>query len=117
VTRESPGPGNIDLIEIESEHVTEVISAFGQRGVAAERVADDAVREAREYLVSQAVAGEHLADQLLLPMALAGGGSFTATKLSRHSKTNAEIISKFLPVRFEMKEVKDCWSVRVVPAN
>jgi RNA 3'-terminal phosphate cyclase (ATP) len=73
-TKNSPGPGNIVLIEVESEDVTEVFSAFGRLGATSEKVAEEAVREAREYLVSQAVAGEHLTDQLLLPLALAGGG-------------------------------------------
>src|SRR5262245_3038601 len=70
-TRNSPGPGNIVFIEVASDEVTEVFSAFGRVGVAAEKVADEAARQAREYLVSRATAGEHLADQLLLPMALA----------------------------------------------
>jgi RNA 3'-terminal phosphate cyclase (ATP) len=111
-TRNSPGPGNIVLIEIESEHVTEIFSSFGRLGVAAEKVAEEAVREAREYLMSRAVAAEHLTDQLLLPLALAGGGSFTATKLSRHAQTNLEVISKFLPIDFEAVRADDHCMVR-----
>lgn len=112
-TKNSQGPGNIVLIEIESADVTEVFSSFGRLGVASEKVAEEAVREAREYLASRAVAGEHLTDQLLLPLALAGGGSFTATKLSRHARTNQEVISRFLPIAFEIENASDhCW-VRV----
>ena len=99
-TQQSTGPGNILMLEVESEGVTEIFTAFGQIGVTAENVARQAVREAREYLVSTAVAGEHLTDQLLLPMALAGKGTFTSLKLSRHSITNMEVIENFLPVRF-----------------
>jgi RNA 3'-terminal phosphate cyclase (ATP) len=112
-TKDSPGPGNIVFIEIESAEVTEVLSAFGRLGVTAENVADEAVRQAREYLVSTAVAGEYLTDQLLLPLALAGGGSFTAVKLSRHAETNMAVISKFLPVRFETRNEGHGWLVRV----
>jgi RNA 3'-terminal phosphate cyclase (ATP) len=61
------------------------------------------VRDAREYLVSRAMVGEYLTDQLLLPMALAGCGSFTATKLSMHARTNIQVISMFLPVRFDVR--------------
>jgi RNA 3'-terminal phosphate cyclase (ATP) len=86
-------------IEIESEHVTELFTGFGERGVMAEAVAEKVVREARRYLASEAAVGEHLADQLLLPMALAGGGSFTTCPLSRHALTNIEIIGKFLDVK------------------
>jgi RNA 3'-terminal phosphate cyclase (ATP) len=37
---------------------------------------------------------------LLLPLALAGGGEFTAVALDGHATTNMEVIGKFLPVRF-----------------
>jgi RNA 3'-terminal phosphate cyclase (ATP) len=112
-TKESPGPGNIMFIEIESEQITEVFSGFGRMGVLAESIAEETVREARAYLVSRAVAGEYLTDQLLLPLALAGGGSFTAVKLSRHATTNRDVISMFLPVRFQVHDAEGCCVVRV----
>jgi RNA 3'-terminal phosphate cyclase (ATP) len=112
-TKESPGPGNIVFIEIESDQVTEVFSGFGRLGVPAESIADEVVRYAREYLVSRAAAGEYLTDQLMLPMALAGSGSFTATKMSRHATTNRDVISMFLPVRFEVDSAQGCYKVRV----
>ena len=46
----------------------------------------------------QVPVGEHLADQLLIPLALAGGGSFATAPLTLHTKTNIEIIKKFLNV-------------------
>ena len=101
VTRESSGPGNVLMIEIETAEVTELFTAFGQLGVSAEKVAGDAARDALEYLTGKAVACEHLTDQLLLPMAMAGAGSFTALKVNAHARTNMDVISKFLPVRFE----------------
>ena len=42
------------------------------------------------------IAGPFLADQLLLPFALAGGGSFTTVKPTQHSLTAADIIQRFL---------------------
>ncbi len=104
VTRESAGPGNVVMVEIGSPEVTEIFTAFGRIGVSAENVAQSAAREAREYLASRAAAGEHLTDQLLLPMALSGGGSFTAVKLNLHARTNMDVIAKFLAVRFEAVE-------------
>ena len=100
-SRNSAGPGNIVMIELGSGEVTEIFSAFGQVALAAEKVASIAAREAREYLVSRAAAGEHLTDQLLLPLALAGAGSFTAQKINLHARTNMQVISLFLPVHFE----------------
>jgi len=99
-TRNSVGPGNIVLIELASSNVTEVFCGFGRIGASAESVAAEAADAARSYLVSGAAAGEHLTDQLLLPFALAGTGAFTAEKLNLHSRTNMEIIRRFLPVDF-----------------
>ena len=99
-TRNSVGPGNIVLIELASSNVTEVFCGFGRIGASAESVASEAADAARSYLVSGAVAGEHLTDQLLLPLALAGGGAFTAETLNLHCRTNMDIIRCFLAVDF-----------------
>jgi RNA 3'-terminal phosphate cyclase (ATP) len=112
-TRNSPGPGNIVMVEIETAEVTEIFSAFGQAGVRAEKVASIAAGDAREYLGSRAAAGEHLTDQLLLPLALAGAGSFTAEKINAHSRTNMAVISEFLPVRFETRDEDGFTRVRI----
>jgi RNA 3'-terminal phosphate cyclase (ATP) len=92
------GPGNALLIEIFHENVCDIFTGFGERGLAAELVADIALRQAQAYLESTAAVGEHLADQLLLPFALATGGSFTTTNISSHFETNVSVIEKFLPV-------------------
>jgi RNA 3'-terminal phosphate cyclase (ATP) len=103
-TKDSTGPGNVVLIELGSAAVTEVFSGFGRLGASAEKVASEAAGAARSYLASDAFAGENLADQLLLPLAVAGGGSFTATKLSPHARTNMEVIALFIPVIFVVEE-------------
>ena len=100
--RSSPGPGNAVRVDIESEHVTEVFTGFGRKGVAAETVAGLLATEVRAYLDSEAPVGEHLADQLLIPCALAGGGSFVASPISSHTTTNMDIIARFLPRRFKV---------------
>jgi RNA 3'-terminal phosphate cyclase (ATP) len=96
---ESQGPGNIVLLEAAFEHVTEVVSGFGKLGVSAERVAQTAVGRMAGYLASDAFAGPYLADQLLLPFALAGDGAFTTVKPSQHSLTAAAVIERFLARR------------------
>ncbi|MCI0336362.1 MAG: RNA 3'-terminal phosphate cyclase [Acidobacteria bacterium] len=94
----SHGPGNIVMIEIGCESLTEVFTGFGEKGLPAEEVADQAVQQARRYLAGNFPVGEYLADQLLIPMALSGGGSFTTGPPSRHTTTNIEVIGKFLDV-------------------
>ena len=105
------GPGNVLLITLEHEHVTEVFTAFGEKSVRAEAVARQALQDARRYIASKAAVGEYLADQLMLPLALAGSGGFTTEVISMHAKTNAEVIERFLPVHFRFGErdgIKTC---------
>lgn len=100
------GPGNAVLITLEHDFVNEVFAGFGAKGVKAEAVAQEAINQARAYMASRAAVGEYLADQLMLPMALAGGGGFSASSISLHATTNAHVITRFLPVAidFESKE-------------
>ncbi|MDD2759923.1 MAG: RNA 3'-terminal phosphate cyclase [Methylomonas sp.] len=98
------GPGNAVLITLEYEHMTEVFTGFGEKGVAAEVVANGVIKQALRYMASEATAGHFLADQLLLPMALAGGGSFVATDWSPHAETNADIIQRFLLIEIQTLE-------------
>jgi RNA 3'-terminal phosphate cyclase (ATP) len=108
--------GNVVMIEIESDQVTEVFSSVGERGVRAEVVAERAAEEALKYLASEAPVGEHLADQLLLPLALAGGGSFATGPLSLHTTTNIEIIKKFLDVDITATPVANgTWVINIRP--
>jgi len=95
--KNSPGPGNALLIELEHEHITEIFTGFGEKGRSAEDVANLAIEQARGYLASTAPVGEHLADQLLLPMALGSGGSFVTSELTPHTTTNIDVIQRFLP--------------------
>ncbi len=102
---DSPGPGNVVCIEIHYEHVTEVFTGFGQRGIPAEKVAARVAAEAKRYLQAEVPVGEHLADQLLLPMALAGGGRFRTLPLSQHARTNLDVLQRFLDLRVEVNEL------------
>jgi RNA 3'-terminal phosphate cyclase (ATP) len=88
----SAGPGNVVCIRI-GEY--ELVTAFGERGVPAEEVARRAVDEARTYLSRRAPVGEHLADQLILPLAFAGG-TFRTGPLSSHAETNISVVRAFL---------------------
>lgn len=101
---DSSGPGNVLLLELESEHVREVCTGFGERGVRAEAVAQGAVDELGRYLASGAPVGVRLADQLLVPFAMAGEGVFRTLPLSDHSRTNIEVVRAFLPTRIDVRE-------------
>lgn len=101
--RNSRGPGNTVMIKVVCEHVTEVFTGFGQRGVRAEAVAEGVLQETQRYLAAGVPVGEHLADQLLLPLALTGGGTFRTLPLTGHAETNMDVIRTFLDVRFSVE--------------
>ena len=96
--RSAQGPGNAVQIVIEGEPVTEIVTAFGDKGVSAETVAATACDEAASLLAAGVPVGGHLADQLLLPMALAGGGVFRTVTPTAHAITNADVIRQFVDV-------------------
>jgi RNA 3'-terminal phosphate cyclase (ATP) len=108
------GPGNALVLEIEAEHATAVFTGFGERGRSAEEVGRQAVSAAQAWLDADVPVDEHLADQLLLPAALAGGGAFRTTKPSLHATTNAAVIQRFLlvTIRWEQESAL-VWRVNV----
>ena len=111
--RPSIGPGNALLLRVRHEHHAETFTGHGERGVSSEKVAERLADEADIYLRSDACVDEHLSDQLLLPVALAGGGSFTVPAISDHLRSNARLIETFLPVQIDWAETGDGWRVTV----
>ncbi len=111
------GPGNVVSAEMNSEHVTEVFTAFGRRGIRAEQVADELVQQVRGYLCTDAPIGPHLADQLLLPLSISAwqvgdtsrqrGGSIRTLPLTRHSKTHIDILQQFLGIEIQAERSDD----------
>lgn len=107
------GPGNVLMLEAAFDHVCELFIGFGERGLAAEKVADRVAHEARAYLAGTAPVGEHLADQLVLPMALAGKGCFVTGTLSSHLQTNIDVVSHFLPVNPIILETEGAFRIEI----
>ncbi|HEY4261663.1 MAG TPA: RNA 3'-terminal phosphate cyclase [Schlesneria sp.] len=108
------GPGNAVVIEVVGEHVTEVFIGIGEQGTKAEIVAQRAFEEMREYLNTDVPVGPHLADQLILPMALSAWqtgtpdhrrqGSFRTVSLTDHSKTQIAVVQAFLATSIVIEE-------------
>jgi RNA 3'-phosphate cyclase len=79
-------------------------SALGARGKPAEKVADEVFREYERFRQSRAAIDRHLADQILLYLALADGPStFVTEEITLHLVTNLWVIEQFLGPRFEME--------------
>ncbi len=111
---DSPGPGNALMIRVKYGAQTYLFTAFGQRGKAAEQVAAEACDQFTGFRLSNAALDEHLANQVLLPLALAGGGVYTAPGLSSHTKTNIEVIKQFLAVKIAVKKKDEhCFELHI----
>ena len=89
------GTGNVLAVAAHFDGGSEWVTQYGQRGVRAEQVAHRACAELDGFLAHRAAVGEHLADQLLLPMMLAGGGEFTTGVVSEHLRSNAAVVEAF----------------------
>lgn len=118
--RQNEGPGNALMATLAYENLTEVFTQFGEKGVSSDKVAHLLVDEVREYQKGTAALGPHLADQWVLPLALAVwkrqvSATYTATELTDHATTNFEVIQKFLPVQIESSAAGTSWLVTVSP--
>lgn len=89
------GPGNAAAVEICYEHITEVFSEVGEVGRSAEAVARAIADKARDYIASEKPVGPYLADQLMVPLAVLGGGQYATGPLTEHARTNIEIVRAF----------------------
>lgn len=99
----APGKGTMLLLLAEFAQTRCCYYALGERGKPAERVADEAVDAFLAFLQGSGAVDEYLADQLLLPLALAGEDSEMHTcRVTQHLLTNAEVIRKFLPVAIDI---------------
>ena len=101
----SRGAGTLVFIGARFERGVAGFSSLGKRGKRAEKVADEACSALAEFMDSQRAVDNHLADQLVLYMALAHGrSSFVAGRITRHLLTNIGVIEEFLPVKFQVEE-------------
>jgi RNA 3'-terminal phosphate cyclase (ATP) len=108
-----PGAGIFLLAEYES--LTASFSAYGKVGRPAEAVADQAAAALREHHASGAAVEMHLADQLLLPLAVAAGPcEFTVARATGHLMTNAWTIGQFGVADITIEQGAIC-RVRVEP--
>jgi RNA 3'-terminal phosphate cyclase (ATP) len=93
------GGGNAVLVTLHHKNAVSVFGEIGWRGRTAEIVARQACKRALEFLNSDAPSELHLADQLLVPMALAGGGSFVTKGVSSHTKTCLSVVELFTDLK------------------
>jgi RNA 3'-terminal phosphate cyclase (ATP) len=100
----SKGQGTAVFLWVECDNALAGFTALGERGKPAEQVAEEAGRDLLAYLNSQAALDRYLADQLVLPLALAGDPSHLATEtVTQHLLTVAWVVGRFLPGRVRVE--------------
>lgn len=80
----------------------EMFTLLGEKRSSAENMGSHLAGLVKRYLFNtDAIVDEYLTDQLLLPLALSGGGEFSARLISGHTETQAWLIEQFLPVEIK----------------
>jgi RNA 3'-terminal phosphate cyclase (ATP) len=103
ILAESPGPGAGIFLIAEYANIRAGASAYGKKGLPAERVAEEAVSGFLAFHRSGAAVDPHLADQLILPLALSPGASrFTTSCITAHLLTSIWVACHFVGDRFEV---------------
>lgn len=97
--------GNTVYVRVEYQQHIQLFTALGEMRKSAEQIANHLAEQVKQYIDSQAVVDEYLADQLLLPLALGQGGEFTAQCISEHTRTQAGMIEKFIDCEIEFIEL------------
>lgn len=109
---EELGPGNVVFVVSRFKNVTSVFTGFGDRGARAEEVAEQAIGPSLRYLESKGAVDEHLADQLLVPMAMGRGGVFTTSEPSSHFDTQVTTLRTFLGGEVEVDTADEkTWTI------
>jgi RNA 3'-terminal phosphate cyclase (ATP) len=89
----------------EYEHGAAGFSELGERGKPMEDVAKSACDAFRRWEKGDAAVDEHLADQLVLPLAFAHGESqWTTAGATAHLRTVLWAVSRFIPIRYALDE-------------
>lgn len=96
----SSGPGAGIFLTAEYAGGRAGFSALGKQGKPSDAVADEACEALLTHHIDGAPVDPHLADQILLPLALAKGkSSFRTSQITRHLLTNADVIRAFIDAK------------------
>lgn len=88
-------------------------SSLGERGLPAEKVGRRAAEELIVELKSAATVDVHLADQLIVYLAMAGG-SYTVREISLHARTNIWTVKHFLDAGIKTQEESGIFRIESV---
>jgi len=111
---ETPSVGSSLLLRATHERTVAGFSALGERGRTAEDVADAAGDAFDRFHAGNAPVDEHMADQLLVLLALSGG-EIRISRLTEHARTNLDLITAFGSDIEATPGPGDTYTVRATP--
>jgi RNA 3'-terminal phosphate cyclase (ATP) len=113
---EAIGPGGALVLWARLANTVLGGSQVAQRGIPAERIAEQAAHALHAELHAAITIDVHAADQLLIYLALAGRPAhFTARAYTSHAQTTAWLIGQFLPVRVAAKQIAAHTRIEITP--
>lgn len=99
----SKSKGTFVFLKLISENITAGFSSLGKRGKRAEDVGKEAAEALLNYIHSGAALDPHIADQLVLYLALSGKESFLGTsRITSHLITNLHVVKVFTGINFKI---------------
>lgn len=109
------GPGTGMAVALRAECAATVLGAdaVGRKGVRVEDVVAQAATGLQAELRAGVGLDVHQTDQLLVFLAIAGGGAFTARQVTPHARAVLDLLPRFLPVRCETEALEGRVLVRV----
>jgi len=99
------GKGAVLYVRFAAEQHSALFTGFGGLRVAPQSMAKTVLNDVCRFMQAQVPVDQHLADQLLLPMALVGQGCFLTQNPSLHTETNRLMIQTFLPTQIHLERV------------
>lgn len=102
---DSQGSGNVVMALVPNTPFPFVAVRFGQRGSAAAKVAMNLVKDIKLQIASGMPVGPHLADQLIIPFALAKGGTFETSAITPHTMTQIKMVKLFTKMDINVDKI------------
>lgn len=84
------------------------MSMLGRQRVSAERIAQELASQVNEFMESGCTLNSYLADQMMLPLYVAGAGVYTTPEMTLHAETNIYTIKKLTGKELNVSEIDGC---------
>lgn len=100
--------GNLLLHSLVFDDYQTCMTILGRQRVSAEAIAKKLADQVNEYMSTGSTLNSFLADQMMLPLLVAGGGEYTTPEITRHAETNIWTIKEMTGKELKSREIDGC---------